>query len=260
MKLFVLLPSYNEGEALPFLLSSFHDLLEEPEYGYEIVVIDDGSTDNTVDAANSWRDRLNIRVVSHEKNMGLGGAVNTGLAYFYENCSDDDVAIIMDADNTHNPCLIPSMIDKIKSGSDVVIASRYEPAGREIGLSALRRLCSAGASMLLSFAFRIPGVRDYTCGYRAYSERIIKKAVDIYGSNFIEEKGFTCMAEILIKLSFLGYEISEVPLILRYDLKKGRSKMKVCRTILGYFSLIRNVRHYKQYVLTRPAFINGKEK
>lgn len=253
MKLYVLLPSYNEGKALPELLKSMQKVFSSVRYDYELVVINDGSVDDTAEAAMKWKDRLNITLLNHEKNMGLGEAVNTGLSYFSRGCDDDDIAVIMDADNTHSPDLIPAMVDRIESGSEVVIASRYEPGGNEIGLSLLRRVCSAGASIFLKSIFRIPGVKDYTCGYRAYTGRSIKKAYSIYGRNFIDEKGFTCMAEILIKLYFLGCEISEVPLVLRYDLKKGRSKMKKIHTIIRYFILVLNIRHYKGYSAARPA-------
>jgi dolichol-phosphate mannosyltransferase len=166
----------------------------------------------------------------------------------------------MDADNTHSPALIPVMLENIKNGKDVVIASRYEEGGEEIGLSYSRRLFSAGASFLLKLFFAIPGVKDYTCGYRAYSGRVIKKAFDVYGGSFIEESGFTCMAEVIIKLNLLGCEISEVPLVLRYDLKKGRSKMKVLKTIRRYFILILSSKHYRELIMSKPAFVNGKEK
>lgn len=253
MKLYVLLPSYNEEKALPELLKSMQKVFGYGRYDYEVVIVNDGSADDTAGAAMKWEGRLNITLLNHEKNMGLGEAVNTGLTYFCSKCDDSDIAIVMDADNTHRPALIPVMVNRIVSGSEVVIASRYESGGNEIGLSLLRRLCSAGASVFLKTVFRIPGVKDYTCGYRAYSGSCIKKAYSIYGKNFIEEKGFTCMAEILIKLFFLGCEISEVPLILRYDLKRGKSKMRKIHTIMRYFVLVHNIRRYRGCSAARPA-------
>lgn len=260
MKLFILLPSYNEGDALPLLLQSLYEVSLRFSFKYEVVVIDDGSSDDTGSAARKWEDRLNIKVLSHRCNMGLGEAVNTGLTYFCENCSDDDAAVVMDADNTHDPALISAMLDKFQYGYDTVIASRYEEGGREIGLSLLRRLCSAGANWLLKLFFNVPDVKDYTCGYRAYRGRIIKKAYKIFGSRFIEEKGFTCMAEIIIKLFYLGSSICEVPLVLRYDLKKGRSKMKVLSTIKRYFVLIQYIKQYRRVLSKELALAEGDEK
>lgn len=260
MKLFILLPSYNESEALPYLLEAIAGQVDSWNFDTEVVVINDGSTDGTEYSARMWSNRLNINIINHECNKGLGEAVNTGLSYFCTVCSDDDVAVVMDADNTHNPDLIPLMVDMIRYGSDVVIASRYKEGGREVGLSFFRRLCSACASILLNVFFRIPGVRDYTCGYRAYTGKMIKQAYGAFEDRFIEEKGFTCMAEILIKLNCLGCEFSEAPLVLRYDLKKGASKMKVVKTVKRYFALILNARKYRSYLVSKPALSEGKEK
>jgi len=259
MKLYVLLPSYNEEESLPFLLDSLYKLVKNRYENYEIVVINDGSKDNTEAVALQWSDKMNLKVINHDKNMGLGEAVNTGMSYFFRYCNDDDVAVIMDADNTHNPELIPLMIDKSENSADVVIASRYQKGGSEIGLSFLRKLCSLCASLILSFFYNIPGVKDYTCGYRLYKGRAIKKAFEVFGNNFIEEKGFTCMAEIIIKLHYIGCEIREIPLRLRYDLKKGRSKMKILQTIKSYFILIHKSKHFRQYLTVAPVLADGKD-
>lgn len=260
MKLFILLPCYNEGEALPYLLDSIQKKCALRYADYEVVVVNDGSTDDTLSVAEMWKDRLNISILNHEFNMGLGEALNTGLSYFYDNCSNDDVIVIMDADNTHDPGLIPRLLDSMENERDVVIASRYVRGGKEIGLSLFRKICSAGASLLLSVFFAIPHVKDYTCGYRAYKGDAIKKVMDIYKERFIEEKGFTCMAEILIKMYFAGCSISEVPLVLRYDLKKGRSKMKVAETIKRYFVLISNLKRYKNMLHGIPVLLDGKGK
>lgn len=260
MKLFILLPSYNEEEALPCLLESIYDTVHMKYHDLEVIVVNDGSIDNTAAVANSWGEKLKIKVISHSRNMGLGEAVNTGIAYFNESSEDEDIAVIMDADNTHSPLHIPYMIQKIGQGFDTVIASRYQDGGREEGVSFLRRLCSLAANLLLRLCFSIPNVMDYTCGFRAYSGRAIKRAYKAYGGSLVEEKGFTCMAELLIKLYFIGCSISEIPLVLRYDLKKGKSKMKVIKTIRRYFILILNLRRYRRILSKEPVFADGKEK
>jgi dolichol-phosphate mannosyltransferase len=79
--------------------------------------------------------------------------------------------------------------------------------------------------------FPIQGVKDYTCGYRGYRISIIQRALNKLGDRLIEEKGFACMAEMLIKLRTMGVLAVEVPLILRYDQKAGTSKMKIAKTI-----------------------------
>jgi dolichol-phosphate mannosyltransferase len=77
----------------------------------------------------------------------------------------------------------------------------------------------------------IKGVRDYTCGFRAYKASKLKEVIAIYEDKFIEEQGFACMAEILLKLAKHKAIIHEMPMILRYDLKLGDSKMNFFKTV-----------------------------
>ncbi|PKM92855.1 MAG: glycosyltransferase family 2 protein, partial [Elusimicrobia bacterium HGW-Elusimicrobia-4] len=163
----------------------------------------------------------------------------TGITYISSVINDDDILITMDADNTHPVELFPELIKNTGgNGSDIVIASRYAIGGCEVGLTNLRKILSGGASALLKLFFPIQNVNDYTSGYRAYSGKIIKKSNEFYAENLVSESGFTCMAEILIKLSHIGATITEVGLVLRYDLKKGKSKIKILKTVFEYFWLI----------------------
>ena len=174
--------------------------------------------------------------------------MRTGLSWACGHATEGDVVVAMDADNTHSPALIPALLERIEEGHDVVIASRYAPGGAEVGLSWRRRLMSRAASALLARFFPIPGVRDYTCGYRAYRVSALQRGVGRFGDHLIEEAGFTCMAELLVKLAAAGCRVAEVPLVLRYDLKAGASKMRVARTVLRYGRLI-----MRRRLLTAPA-------
>jgi len=104
------------------------------------------------------------------------------------------------------------------------------------------KVLSRGASFLLSMVARVPGARDYTCGYRLYRASMLRRALKVWGDRLIEEAGFVCMAELLVKLGRGGARVSEAPLVLRYDLKEGASKMKVMQTISRYFVMARRVR------------------
>ena len=152
--------------------------------------------------------------------------------------SGNDIVITMDADETHSPGLIPRMVGMVREGHDVVIASRYQPGARVVGLSTPRRLVSYAASWLFRIVFSHPGVRDYTCGFRAYRGSVLAQAASRYGSQFVEAQGFQCMVDILLKLRKLDVIFGEAPMILRYDLKRGASKMRVARTIRQTLTLL----------------------
>jgi len=182
-----------------------------------------------------------VTVCTHPKNRGLGAALATGIAWYLDQpaaTDNRDVLAVMDADGTHPPELIPAMLRSLTDESDaVVIASRYAPDGAEYGLSPLRRLYSRLASLALRAVARLPGVRDYTCGYRLYRRAALEQARRRFGTRLITETSFVCMAELLIKLARTGVRISEVPLELHYELKGGPSKMNVPATIWRYVVL-----------------------
>lgn len=236
---YILLPAYNEERDIGPLLQRICDAMEALHFdNYKVLVVNDGSTDGTVRIVNGCQHFMNVDILDHGVNKGLGQAMLTGLRRAAELVEDEDVLVTMDADNTHDPQLIGAMVGKIRAGANLVIASRYEQGGEEVGLSQMRSFLSRGASTLLKIFFPIPGAKDYTCGFRAYRGDELKRAFQVYGDRLVEERGFTCMAEILIKLRSVGVRVAEVPLVLRYDLKSGRSKMKVLRTILRYFVMI----------------------
>lgn len=236
--IYIMLPAFNEEKALPLVLDGFQELFEHNKLRYRVIVVDDGSEDNTARIAEEYARKIPLELLRHEINKGLGAAMRTGLSYIAQNSSRSDIVVTMDADNTHNPENLLKMLKKIEEGADIVIASRYAEGGKEVGLSFQRKILSYGASFLLDIFFRIEGAKDYTCGYRMYRTSLIKDAFKRYGENFITENSFVCMAEILIKLGYLNAKVAEVPLILRYDLKEGVSKMKKLRTIKRYLQFV----------------------
>jgi dolichol-phosphate mannosyltransferase len=245
--LWLALPAYNEEASLPPLLErcrSVAETLQRADRRLSVLVVDDGSNDATVAMARAAATGgLSVEVVPHVVNRGLGAALRTGILSALERATDDDAIATMDADNTHDPGLLPLMWDKLeKNDGDVVIASRYEPGGEEIGLKPVRKVLSRGASFLLTLTAPVRGARDYTCGFRLYRTSTLRRAAGAWGDRLIEEAGFTCMAELLLKLGRGGARVLEHPLVLRYDLKQGASKMKVARTISRYFALAWRIR------------------
>lgn len=103
----------------------------------------------------------------------------------------------------------------INERNDVVIASRYREGSHFKGLS------------------------DFTCGFRAYRASAIQTLIKIHGLNFVSERGFSCMVDILLKLRLIDELIfTEVPMVLRYDQKVGVSKMRVMQTVFDTLNLM----------------------
>ena len=230
-KVFLALPAYNEQEALPELLERIGEAFADNGLPYEVIVVDDGSSDDTAKIAAQMSFQMPIHVVQHEQNQGLGPTLRDGLREAVDRAGERDIILVMDADNTHPPGLIQRMVRMIHEGCDVVIASRFERGGCAIGVPIERHFLSLGARALFTVLFPTRGVRDYTSGFRAYRASVIRQGFADYGDDFVSETGFSCMADVLLKLRKQGALFGEAPLRLRYDRKGGVSKMRVFHTI-----------------------------
>ncbi|MCR4316318.1 MAG: glycosyltransferase family 2 protein [Planctomycetes bacterium] len=235
--IFLLLPAFNEEASLPVLLPKLDKFLKEENTGFQIVVCNDGSRDRTLELLEEYKKTMPIVVLNHVINRGLGETARDLFEYAAWNSKEGDVIVRMDCDDTHEPQFIKTMIQKLSEGYDVVIASRFQPGGGQHGVSGYRAFISSCANLFMKCMFPLKGIREYSCGYRAYTARIIKNAVEAYGNNFIQLKGlgFTGTLEKLVKLKMIGAKFSEVPFVLRYDQKQSASKMVSSITTIGYF-------------------------
>jgi dolichol-phosphate mannosyltransferase len=224
----IVLPAYNEQDGIEPLIHKIHHACRG--LNYAIVVVDDASTDNTAGIVSRLSFDGPISLEQHPQNQGLAGALRTGFEYVLARGSDGDIVVTMDADDTHSPATIPKMLTMIHEGYDVVIASRYQPGSRTVGVPWHRQVLTWGARWIFKIVTPIYGVRDYTCGFRAYRFDRLRQARDHYGARFVSEPGFSCMPDVLLKMRPLNFVMGEVPMLLRYDQKQGVSKMNVGRT------------------------------
>jgi len=254
-ELTVLLPAYNEEKNVETLVARWQEFCNplKERYGLslQIVVVNDGSSDQTMAIGEILMKKYNnFTLVNHEKNKGLGEALKTAVTYVLQSCPNSIFACLMDCDNTHDPKYIMDMLEKAGSkkeilDADVVIASRYQKGARVQGVAKYRLLASEGAKYVYGGLLHIKGVKDYTCGYRLYSKQILNKAHEYFGDKIVEEKDFTCMAELLYKLHIVNACFAEIPFELRYDFKQGESKMKVVKTAINSIKLAHRLRRLK---------------
>ena len=247
-QIYVGLPAYNEELALPRLLARITRLASSSIDDVTVVVYNDGSTDETLSIAKQWQakalqtraweTRLPLVVLDGVQNRGLGAGLRALVEYAVDHGSDDDVLVVMDCDDTHDPSQIPDMVGAITGGSDVVVASRFTRGSLVRGVPLMRRVTALGAMVLFKLIHPVRGVADYTCGYRAYRVGALKMAADRFGAALIQESGFACMVELLLKLQVFGLRMTQVPLQLRYDLKPTASKMGVSSNIRRLLRLL----------------------
>lgn len=238
--IFILLPAYNEEDSFPELLDEITGVLDKAGEPFQFVVCDDGSTDGTSMALKVAVHSYPVHVITHTRNRGLGETIRDLMEHAADHSDPDDILIRMDCDLTHGADVIPSLIAAVRNGADVALASRFQEGGGQIGVEGMRKWLSTGANLFMRLFFPIKGVKEYSCGYRGYRAGIIKQALVVYGSEFIQLRslGFSVTLEKLVKLNLLGARFAEVPFVLRYDRKKSDSKMIANLTTLGYLVLV----------------------
>lgn len=230
----VVVPMRNERSSVDPLFEKF-DHLSGPAAPDRVLVVDGASTDGTAAKAESWSDRLPIEVLRLEEDRGLGGALEVGFEHALE--GRPDVVVTMDGDDSHDPAAILDLVARIREGYGVVIASRFQPGGQELGVSGRRKLLSHAASHMFRLLYPTRSVTDYSSGFRAYRPRALRRVAQQYGS-FVDEEGFACQMELLLRLRATGARMAEVPLVLRYDRKISESKMDVGATLLRYGAVV----------------------
>ncbi len=238
--IYIFLPAYNEEIALPRVVEKFARQMKEQSEPYRFVVMDDGSGDGTASMARQLSSQYSLELLRHPTNLGLGATLRDGIEYLAKIMCDEDLAVTLDCDDTHEPQFLPAAIHKIRQGYDVVLLSRFCPGGSQGDLRPVRKILSMGAGIFLKIFFPISGVREYACCYRVFRAAVLKRALSVFGKDFIRlaSMGFVAVPEILVKLRMLGARITESPFVLQYDQKPGRSKNKPLRTIAGYFVLV----------------------
>lgn len=235
---YLVLPAYNEAPNLPPLLEGVERLAAtKPGFDLKVLVVDDGSRDGTAELARS-RGAVPVELVRHPKNLGLAAAFRTGLLEACARAHPSDVVVVMDADNSHLPSQIPELLRALDRGTDVAIASRYRKGAQVRGVPGVRRALSTGMSYLFRAVNPIRGVRDYSCGFRAYRAGLLQDAWRTQGEALFAQEGFACMVAMLLRLQRQGAIFAEIPLDLRYDRKAGASKMKVGATVAKTLALL----------------------
>jgi dolichol-phosphate mannosyltransferase len=233
--LFVI-PAFNEEANVPRLLA---DLEARPELfppGSRLILVDDGSEDDTVAVAQAYDGPLPLEVLPLVVNQGPGGAFRAGFAHALEDCPEDALVVTLESDTTSDLGALSEMLLRARAGADLVLASVHN-GGRMLNVSAHRRLLSRGAGLLVRHALGLDA-RTVSSFFRVYRASVLVRASARFGDAFITERGFACKAEILAKLVAMGASVEEVTIDLDASLREGRSKMRLLPTIAGYARLV----------------------
>jgi dolichol-phosphate mannosyltransferase len=147
----VVVPAFNEGPEMAHSLTVLAEYfaLHRGGYDFDYIIVDDGSTDETLQVAETFaRWRPNVRVLKHERNLGLGAALRTAFKEIHT-----DIAVVLDADLSYTPSIAMQLIEVLdREGADITLASPYLHGGQVLNVPFLRRVLSREANRILSLA------------------------------------------------------------------------------------------------------------
>lgn len=227
MKKLLIIPAYNEEKSILRVFKNVIDYNKNNNDNYDIIVVNDGSKDNTEDVLI----KNNIPHIKLIKNLGIGGAVQTGYKYAYEN--HYDIAIQYDGDGQHNIEYVKNIIKPIETKeADMVIGSRFVKEIDTFKSSAARRI---GIKIISFFTKLVTGkkVYDTTSGMRAINQQLIKEFAENYPTEYPEP---VSTVSILKK----GYKVEEVSVEMN-ERSEGVSSIRTWKNIYYMINVILSI-------------------
>jgi len=210
----IILPAKNEANSLSKLLPELIAL----KFFHEIIVVDDGSTDNTIDVCKNH----NIVLISHPYSKGNGAAIKTGAK-----AASGDIFVFMDADGQHNPKDIHQLLTKFHEGYDLVVAARSDNAH-----ASLRRRLANGCYNKFSSWIVGHEILDLTSGFRVFRAELFKKIL------YMLPNGFSYPTTSTIAFFRSGYSVAYLPIQVLQREDKSKSHINILKDGLRFLLII----------------------
>lgn len=240
MTVYIVIPTYEEVDVIEDTVKAVRDVLPDQP---PPIIVDDGSIDGTSQVVTRLAKDGIINLTRHDHNQGVGAAFLTGFALALEQALDTDIVVLMEADGTSDPRLLPSLIEQIHNGADIAIASRFIRGGGLRNFSYHRTMLCKSCNFLMKLAFPSLPVADYTIFYRAYRAGALRAAISKLDPSMPTEFSFN--AYLLLQFE-PTVKIVEVPFLYDYGKKRSRSKMHTVPTVLSYTKILaRQLLHKK---------------
>ncbi len=250
-KISIIMPAYNEGKHIFKNIRMTRDIMREVGIDTEIVVVDDGSDDNTLGeierAAQTFE---NVVTARNPYNMGKGMALRTGFDF-----STGDLVVFLDADLDLHPAQIQTLIDVLEMGSyDVVVTSKHHHDS-QLDYPWSRKVASLVYYMLIKALFSLP-VRDTQTGLKVFRREVLQ---NVFHRMLV--KKFAYDVELLATAVRFGYKVYEIPVVLDFkrDLNWGRIRFEdVVSILIDTLAIFYRLRILKYYDSERPPMARGK--
>lgn len=212
----VVIPAYNEENGIGTILDSVRNVLEAHNFMYELLVVNDGSTDRTGEVALA----KGAKVITNNMNQGYGASIKTGVTH-----AKHDIILITDGDGTYPADKIPELLKEMQD-SQMVVGSRV---GKNIKVPFIRRPAKWVLTKLASYLSESP-IDDLNSGLRAIDKNIFNDFKKILPD------GFSLTTTITLAMLCNGYSVKYIPIT--YHRRIGKSKIKPIRDTLNFLQLI----------------------
>lgn len=226
--IYVCIPSRNEAPTVGLLLWKIRQVFAAFPREYQLLVLDDGSTDSTAEVLEPYARVLPLTVIRRGTAQGYAASVEELLRRAVEltDRPKRDAAILMHADFAHNPQIVPDLVRRIESGADLVVAEGRLAGEPSRGHRILRR----HASTLLRGVVSVPGVKDVVSGYAAIRLVALRNAIRSQGGQLLHTDDWAANAELFWRTARYARRVETVSSVERHDLRARPSRIRPWET------------------------------
>ncbi|HEX5179883.1 MAG TPA: glycosyltransferase family 2 protein [Gemmatimonadaceae bacterium] len=232
--LYICIPAFDEAPTIGLLLWRIRKVLEEHPREYELIVLDDGSTDATADTLKPYADVLPLTILRNDQCRGYASALDTlaRTAAKRTRYPRRDAAIFMQGDFTDQPEHLPELIKRFEGGADVVIAE--QPPSPRVPV-AVRRLRLLAPWVVRPF-LKVAGVTDPFGTFRLFRISVLRDVIrDAGDAPIVQWSGWAANVELLVKTTRLARRVETVTLDARYDLRPRASRVRPLAAALDLY-------------------------
>lgn len=229
--IYITIPVHNEESTVGVLLWKIRNVMGEFGRDYELLVLDDASTDRTGEVLQRYRRSLPLRIFSSETLLGYSGALERLIREAVERAPypKRDAIVTLQGDFTEHPEHLVPLVKTLEGGADVVAGSWTELESRA---PLPVRMARWAAPRILGESLKACPVSDPFCGFRIYRVIVFKKALrDLGDAPLIQKSGWAGNVELLDLAVHHARRVEEVGLGLRYDIRRRRSRFKALQTL-----------------------------
>ena len=237
--IYICIPAYNEEHTAGVLLWKIRQVMSDFQRDYEVLFLDDGSTDRTPEVVTPYTQVLPVQLFRHETREGYGSSVEELMREAVKRCGYPrrDVVVTLQADFTEEPMAIPTMVKRIEGGADLVVAAQ-QPNGRSVPLA--MRWIRKGVPWLERRYDFPEGISDPISSLRAYRVGILKRALQrAMDEPLVKRDGWAANVELLLAVAPYtrrGVQTHSAP---RYDRRVRPSRQSLWSATRDFLALVR---------------------